>query len=226
MLVRELLTDACYLSLNDENFQPAISPGTLTSALRQFNLMLDEYRDSIPYTFQYYFDDVDDLQETTFVMVDDVAFIINTVVVPLTPVNLIRWREFSTVENLVGFPQIYFFDESVQTIRVYPAPSMPAYQFLVNGRRALGPLALDDDLPDNMPDYMKNVLMYEMAFRLCGKNGVPWSPEKDAVRQRLQQQLKNKEVIDLEPRMNIVFPRSGNSIPGFPYYYYLSGGGR
>lgn len=225
MLVRELLTDACYLSLNDENFQPAISPGTLTSALRQFNLLLDEYRDKIPYTFQYYFNNYTQLINTRFVVIDDVGFILNGIVIPLTSVNLVRWREIATVENLVGIPQVYFFDESVQTVRIYPAPSMPEYRFVINGRKALGTVELDDELPENMPDYMKNTLQYEMAFRLSAKSGVRWSPEKESIRQDLKSQLKKKQVIDLTPSTNIIFAQK-TGVPPFPEWFYICGGGR
>ena len=225
MLVSELLTDACYLSVNDEDFEPAISPGRLTSSLRMFNLLLDELRDKIPYTFQYTFDDVADLQNTNFVVVDDLAYVINGIIIPMQPVNLVRWRELATVEGLIGIPQLYFFDESVQTVRVYPTPSNPQYQFILNGRQALGAVTLTTVLPANMPDYMKNYCIYEMGFRLCGKLGADWDPKNESIRQQLATALKNKQVIDVTARSSVMFsPMS--SAPPFPYYYYLSGGGR
>ena len=83
MLVKELLTNALYLSLYDREFQPSIPGGKTTAALGAFNLMLDEFRDVIPYQFVSNFTDVADLTDTSFVSVDQVSFIINTVVFPL-----------------------------------------------------------------------------------------------------------------------------------------------
>jgi hypothetical protein len=127
MLVRELLTDACYESINDENFQPALPPGRLNQALRKLNPLLDELRDYIPYAFEYRYTDVNDLTNTQFVMVNSVGYVIDTVVLPVKLVGLTQWREDAVVENLTGIPQIAFFDESTQSIRVYPAPSNQNY---------------------------------------------------------------------------------------------------
>jgi hypothetical protein len=226
MLVDELITDAFYLSLYDEQFQPAIPGGMKSTALRQFNLMLDEFRDKIPYTFEYNFTDVDELEDTAFVSIDDVAYVINRVIFPLSCVNLVRWRETAIVEGLTGIPQIYWFDESTQSVRVYPRPANPDYQFIINGRRALGPLNLGDTLPPNMPDYLINTLEYELAFRLAAKFGASWSDAKEITRKNLMKQLLDKRVIDLTPSRNQLFPTESPSIPPFPYYYYLSGGGR
>ena len=225
-IAKTVVQDALYLSLYDEVFQPAIDNGLVTSALAQFNLMLDEYRDKIPYTFQYQFTDVNDLQNTTFVTVDKLAYVINGIVFPMACLNLVRYREIAVVEGLVGIPMVYFFDESTQSIEVYPMPSNPSYAFILNGRRALGPLALEDNLPPNMTQFMQNALTYELAFRLCGKFNAQWNESKEFTRQQLMKGLLDKRVIDLTPQRNLIFGSCDPSIPPFPEFFYVCGGGQ
>lgn len=225
MLVRALLEEACYLSIADRIQQPAISPNYLSASLNSFNLLLDEFRDRIPYEFEYRFDNVDDLENTSFVQIDNMTFIINKVASPLMPCNLTTWKALSAVEGLTGFPTIYFFDESTQSIHVYPKPSQPSYAFVVNGRRALGNVELGDSTPANMPSFMINALIYEMAYRLCGQYNVPWNQLKENTRQVLLSQLDGKQVIDLSPRENLSITQVNRlSKYPFPMLYYMSGG--
>jgi len=222
---KSLVENAFYLSLNDEVWQPAIETGMMTSGLTQLNFLLDELRDKIPYTFQYEFTDVSDLQNTQFVMVDSVTYSINGVVISiLQSENLVRFREIDIVNNLVGIPAFYWFDESTQSIEVYPLPANPQYKFVVNGRRALGVLAMNDALPTNMPLYMQNAIQYELAFRFCGKYNAEWSQTKEITRQQLMKGLMEKQVIDLTPNTDILFPNTDANYPGAPWFYWLSGG--
>ncbi len=223
-VTKTLIENACYLSLYDEAWQPDIETGIVTSALNQFNLMLDEFRDKIPYTFTYTFDDVNELTNTSFVSIDSLNYVINTILFPMTAVNLVKWREIAIVEGLIGIPEIYWFDESTQTVHVYPLPANPSYEFIVSGRRALGPLALFDTLPVNMTLFMQNALTYELAFRITGKfNGV-WNDLKEATRQQLMKGLREKQVIDLTPTRNVLFSNCDPNVPPFPSFFYLSGG--
>lgn len=208
----------------DRVFQPAIPNDYTTTAADKLNYVLDTLRDLIPYTFTYRFTDVDQLQNTLFVQVDVVSYILNRQKYVLQRKMVTEYQQDSSVENLVGMPQFYWFDESTQTITIYPLPSNPSYTFMVQGRKALGPLELDDELPDNMPPFMQFYIVYQIAYLMTQEFGTMWSPAKEAQRVNYENQLKNKRVIDLRPQAYTMFPSNENNVPGFPYFYYLSGG--
>lgn len=227
MLAAQLVTDALYLSLYDRNFDRSIDGGDETHGLQVLNELLDEWRDRIPYPFQYTFATADDLLNTQFVQVDNVSFVLGSVKYPLTPELLTPFNEINTVLNLSTIPSIYYFDLSTQSITVYPIPpNNPTYSFIVWGRQALGGLGLVSALPPNMPVFMITAVKYEVGFRLAAEVGVLWNENKERIRQATFTQLKNKTQVTLVKPRNIVFGRPGSAnIPPYPYFWAISGGG-
>lgn len=226
MTIAKFIVDrAVYLALQDKQFQPKIDSGYADEALINLNLLLDEWRYYIPFHEEITFNDVDNLEASTFVEVDDVIYIINTTTFPLVPVNLTRFKEVQVIEGLTGFPQYYYFDLMTQNIEVYPKPSNPTYQFKVWGRVQQINLGLNDTIPANMPSFMQTALIYEIAYRLAGQYGMPWDDKNENTRVSTYQSLKAKKDFDLTPRRQIDYPRSraGSNAP-FPWFYYISGG--
>lgn len=228
MLAATLVTNAYYLSLYDRKLQPSVDGGDVNYGLEILNELLDEWRDYIPYSFNYTFETADDLLNTSFVQIDNVNFVINNVTYPLERVDQTRFTELNTVINLSTIPSIYYFDLSTQSIRVYPIPPVNStYSFIVWGRQALGGLGLISELPPNMPTFMANAVKYELAYRLAGESGVMWNEQKENTRQMTFNQLKSKRQIDLTKPRNIVFGRPGsNGVPPYPYFWAISGGGQ
>lgn len=223
--VKSLIERAIYLSVQDEEFQPTINGLYLQRGLDELNFLLDEWRTLIPWTQQVTFSDVDDLENSSFVSVDTVNFILNTTSQPLQRVTLTEFKEQQNIIGLTGIPAIYYFDEMNQSILVYPRPSNPSYQFTVWGKIAQATLGLNDEVPANMPPFMRSAIIYELAARIAQKYGTPWAAEKELQRQNLIKSLKNKASINLTARRNLAFglPNSSDMAP-FPWLYYISGG--
>jgi hypothetical protein len=222
MLVEELITESLYMSMYDRQFDPAIDGGVVNTWLQKFNRMVDRFRDKIPYSFFYNYSNVDSLSNTSFVMVDDVSYIINKNVTSLTRVGLNDFIRLADVDNLIGYPSIYYFDDSTGTIKIYPSPSSSNYTFRVSARSALGGLKLSDEIPDNVPDFMKDVFIYELAFLICGEKGIPFNDKKTETRAALLAELRQKQIFDLTPQNNILF--NIDQPNPYPKLYYLSGG--
>lgn len=226
-IVESIITEAIYKSLQDREFQPDIEAIYLAMGLFQVNLVLDEWRDLIPFSQTVTFDSVDNLENSAFVSVDTVNFIINTTSYLLKPVSLTQFKQLQSVIGLNGFPSIYYFDELDQTIDVYPRPSMPNYQFTVWGKIQQVTLGMFDNIPANMPPFMKNALIYEVGFRLAGELGAQWDGDKETTRQGLIRSLKNKKSINLRKASHMDFGTpSQRQIPPFPALYFMSGGGQ
>jgi len=223
--VQSIITDAIFKSVQDRQFQPDINAGYLDFGLNQLNIILDEWRNLIPFSQVVTFNDVDDLENSTFLSVETVNFIINKASQPLKRVDLTQFKEQQSIIGLVGIPVIYYFDELTQSIIVYPKPSNPSYQFTVWGRIQQVTLGMFDQVPANMPPFMRNAVIYELGYRFCGEYGVPWPDAKEITRQGLIKSLKNKKSFDLSAPRNIVFglPNSAKMAP-FPWFYYISGG--
>lgn len=224
MNVQGLVNSAIYRSLQDRQHQADINSGYAEFALTQLNLILDGWRDYIPFPSETVFNNVTNLENSRFVSIENVNYIVNKVSFPVTPVTLDRYQEQATVEDLIGFTGIYYFDPLNQTIMVYPKPSNVSYQFRIWGRLSQIDLGMFDELPANMPLFMQDALVFELAYRLASEYSVPWDDKKEEQRQKLIQQLIGKKKLDLSYKRNIVFgsPNS-NSLP-IPYLYYLSGG--
>ncbi len=226
-IVESIITEAIYKSLQDRQFQPDIEAVYLAMGLFQLNLVLDEWRDLIPFSQSVTFDNVDNLSSSRFVSVETVNFIINTTSYLLKPVSLTQFKQLQSVIGLNGFPSIYYFDELDQTIEIYPRPSMPNYQFTVWGKIQQITLGMFDTIPVNMPAFMKNALIYEIGFRLAADLGSPWDSDKERQRQGLIASLKNKKSINLRKPSHMDFGiPSQRQVPPFPALYFMSGGGQ
>lgn len=225
MNVQQILTNAIYKSVQDRAFQKIINPHYYLVALDQLNYILDEWRDLIPYQSEVTFNNVDNLLASKFVEVDSVLYIINNVPTQLTPTTITEFKRLRSPTNLLGYPSIYYFDQLNQNIDVFPLPSNPTYSFTVNGRIALANLGEFDLVPANMPPFMVNAVIHEIAFRICAEFGTPWDAKKETVRVKLLDDLMNKKSIDLtpSPTCDLGMPTTSNSSP-FPLWYYLSGG--
>jgi hypothetical protein len=223
--VKSIVEEAIYKSLQDKEFQPVINGLYLQYGLNELNLILDEWRTLIPFAQSVTFDNVDNVENSTFVSVETVNFILNTTSQPLKPVTLTEWKEQQAIIGLIGIPVIYYFDELTQSIEVYPKPSNPQYKFTIWGRIQQVTLGEYDEIPANLPPFMKSALIYELGGRMASNFGTPWSAEKENKRQALVISLKNKKSINLRAPRNIVFglPDSQQVAP-FPWLYYVSGG--
>jgi hypothetical protein len=229
--VQSLVESAIFKSLQDRQFQPDVNSGYQTFALNELNNILDEWRDKIPFASEITFNNVSNLTTTTFVEVDTVQYVIitsqtNNAAFYLRSVSESKYKQLQTIIGLNSFPEIYYFDQLLQKINIYPGPTQDNYQFIVRGRVAQINLGLFDDIPANMPRFQQNALVYETAFRLCAEYGVEWDAKKEIIRNDLLAQLLGKKEIDLSPDNDNVFGRPGvNYNSPYPTWYYLSGGG-
>lgn len=225
MNVQQLLTNAIYKSVQDRAFQRIILPHYKLVALNELNYVLDEWRDLIPFESKIVFNNVDNMTNSRFVEVDSVSYVINQTSTVLVPLNYKSFREQKSVQNLQGYPQIYYFDQLNQTIEIYPAPSNPTYQFIVEGRIQTANVGEFDELPAQMPSFMISAVTWEVAFRICAEFGVPWDAKKEQIREKTVAGLLNKKNIDLTPKPDCVFglPDAGSSAP-FPFWSAMSGG--
>lgn len=223
--VKSIIERAIYTSVQDEEFQPVINGLYLQRGLDELNLILDEWRTLIPWSQSVTFNNVEDLENSSFVSIETVNFILNTTSQPLQRVTLTEFKEQQNIVGLTGIPAIYYFDELTQSIVVYPKPANPQYQFTIWGKITQVTLGLYDAIPANMPPFMKSALIYELAGRIAQKYGTPWAAEKEAQRQALVKSLKNKKGLNLSARRNLAFglPNSSDMAP-FPWFYYVSGG--
>jgi len=227
MIVEEIITNAIYKSLQDRALNPVVDPGFLLFGLSEFNQLLDEWRDHIPYNSFVTFNNVNDLQNSKFVQVETVNYILNTVSFPIRIIGLDEFKRIQTIIGLLGFPKVAFFDELQQTINIYPSPSNPTYQFTIWGKIQQLTLGLFDIVPVNMPPFMVKALTYELAFIFSSEYGVPWDSKKESIRQASLNSLMQKKSIDLSPDVDIVLgsPDQRTNAP-FPYFYFMSGGGQ
>lgn len=211
--------------MQDRQHQSQVNSGYENFALTQVNSILGEWRDWIPFSQQVTFTNVDNLEATTFASVVNVNYVLNRVSAPLREKNLTQFLELKNVLELLGVPQIYYFDQLTQSIDVYPHPSNPTYSFLVNGRILHPDLSLIDEIPANMPGFMTQAVTYETGFRLIAQYGGYWSDEKEKLRLYLIELLQRKNSRDITPPRNIVFGRpSGLDVPPYPWLWAISGG--
>jgi hypothetical protein len=101
------------------------------------------------------------------------------------------------------------------------------YKFIVQGRIAQIDLGIYDEIPANMPRFMQDALIFELAYRLSIEYGRLWSDKKEERRTALLRTLVQKKEVDLTPPRNNVFGTPGltNRSP-FPTWFYISGGGQ
>lgn len=227
MKVQQLLTNAIYKSVQDRAFQKVIEPHYYLVALNELNYVLDSWRDIIPYETSITFNNVSNLTATKYVEIDSVSYVLNQVSTVLGSRSLREFREQKSVQNLMGYPEIYYFDQLNQTLEIYPSPSNPSYQFIVVGRIAVSNLGEFDDVPKNMPPFMQDALIHEVGFRIAAEFGVAWDGKKEMLRTQLYSSLINKKNIDLtaKPECVLGVPDTQSSSP-FPLWYYMSGGGQ
>lgn len=228
MNIAGLIAQAIYnSSLNDRQSDPEVSSNYVNYGLFQLPFILDEYRDNIPFAQQFTNLSNDDLLNTDYYEVSNVNYVLNTVSTPLIPWTLQQWNENRYVTNLTGVPQAYYFEPLSRSILVYPPPT-PAqqYTFTVWARKADLNLALTDIIPDQITPLMRNTLIYKLGKDMALEYGVPYPEEKDRRLMQLESKLSDRKDTDLTPPRNLVFgsPNQAN-IPGFPYFYYASGGG-
>lgn len=223
--VQSIVTNAIYTSLQDRRFLPNINAGYLKFGISQLNFLLDGWRNLIPFSSHVTFNDVENLEATTFVQVETVNFTLNQQSWTLMPVTLTQFTEIKLTLNLTGIPIVYYFDELNQTIEVYPRPAQPAYRFMVWGRISQINLGEFDEIPANMPGFMEDAVTYELAYRMAAQFGVPFNDYKDDIRKGLIQSLKNKKSVNLTAPRDLVFGSPTNSTYApYPYLFFMSGG--
>lgn len=229
--VQYLVTSAIFLSVQDAAFQPDINSGYQAFALDQINSILDDWRDYIPFNQEITFDNISDLTSTEFVEVNTVQFVLlteadNNAAFYLRKASLDEFKRQQVIIGLEAFPGIYYFDQNLQRINIYPLPSQPNYQFVVRGRLAQINLVLTDVIPANMPRFMWDAVIWETAFRLAARYGTQWDAKKETLRNYTYKSLTDKKEIDITPDIHNVFGQPGISYASpFPIWYFVSGGG-
>lgn len=226
--VQKIITSAIFKSLQDREHQPEINAGYQDTALDFMNNILDEWRDKIPYKNAITFTTVESLLNTTFVEIDAIQYVISTnIPFWLQEKSLSEFLQLQNVIDLKSFPAIYYFDQLSQSVDIFPLPSNTDYKFIVQGRIAQIELDIFDEIPANMPRFMQDALIFELAYRLSIEYGRIWSDKKEERRMALLKALIQKKEIDLSQDRNIDFGTPGlmQRAP-FPTWFYLSGGGQ
>ena len=217
-----------YKSIRDRQFNKADQDGgeSINVALALLSDILDENRYNIPFVQEFSFTSYDDLQNTNFVEVVRLDYTIGDVKYPVKQVNLAEWDRKSVVINLRTLPQIYWFDDFTQSVKVYPEPlESDLDRFIVYAHSALTAESLDQDVPAGMPRFMQSYIKYETAYRLCNEYNVPWTEQKEKKRQELYNRLINFKRADLAQEDRAVMHDNDAGGKGsFPFFWYISGG--
>jgi hypothetical protein len=196
-----LLTESCYLSVNDRQFQREIEGDKLEVALELYQDILDEVRNLVPFYDQAEFTTLNDLSQTSFISVDSVAYLTNNTTISfLKSVNAVEWNKIVFQEGLTSVPAWYWFDELTQNLNIYPEPT-GAFKLRVIGKISYLPAAnaveYSDALPANMPRFFQTFLKYKLAYALADYYSAPF-PES-----RLQRLSNIETMIMANRKVNI-----------------------
>lgn len=223
MKVQVLIDNALYMSLYDREYQ-AIPGNMQEAALNTFINMLDENRHNVPYHEDVQTVSFAELSNTDFTKILQVEYILGGVKYPLEECSLSSFNRLSCVIGLKAPPRYFYFDNLTQTIQVYPEPTN-GEKFIIHGYKAMEAVNLTDEIPSNMPVFMRSYMEFALAKRLCTMYERQWSNDKEAELERLELLLDNNSDIDLTAPVDVVMSANTNGKGSFPWFYYLSGGG-
>jgi len=220
--VRTLLENALYLSIADREQSPIEPDGSqINQALNNFIQVLDSYRDLIPFWTEKVLNGESELVNIGASMVNFVDYLIGNVVYNLRSVTQDEFSNLALVTNLRAVPNIFWFDEGQQTLRVYPLPETSTRKFVI-GYKPLNIISyLDQEIPNSIPQFMQLFLQYEVARNICNEsNSSGWTPMKEQARKEYYQRLlENSQTVLTSPRKI----RLSSPTSNVPYLAYLSG---
>lgn len=219
--LRDLLNDALYLSVADEEFSPVETDGSqINRASRIFDLVISQYQEQIPYNTEKVLNGESELQGIGAASINTMDYLLGNVVINMRPVTQDEYSNIALVVGLRSTPYWYWHDKANDAIRVYPLPSDPSNKFVIGYRPLISETRLDDELPSSITLFMQQFLIYKIASNLCAHYNIPWSQLKQAqLTDAYQQMLENSQLKPTRPQK----PQLKGSRYPVPWLAYLSG---
>lgn len=225
--IESLLNKGLYLSVVDAQFQPTEPSGPqIEVALDEFNGILSDFKDYIPFITQTNFTTLDSLVDTSFTQIQSIFYVLSGIRYQVEEKSHIELSQVSSVVDLDAPVIFYHLNKLTQSIDIYPRPVMSeANYFEVSGTVALGDVKKTDVIPQGMPRFMRTFLTYELASRLCDFDSAPWSMKKEKTHEKAYSRLVEYMEIDLTPDIfdEYASPESGRY--GWPLFKKMSTGG-
>jgi len=221
--VLKIVTDAIYKTgMQDRSLDKTLTQVPLEFALDELNKLLDSWRDKIPFDTKIEFNSASDLEQTKFVSISSINYIYGqSISYPLRAVSLSEFSALNNVLNIISIPSIYYFDLLTQNIEIYPRTFNDSGRFIVNGRLSQINLGLEDKIPANMPLFMQDAVVWELAFRIAAEYNLSWSELKIKAYQNAIDRLDSMNYIDIKIDRQPLFGGDNNYGTDFNTIRYL-----
>ena len=219
--LRTLLNRALYLSVSDRKFSPIEPDGSeINDAADIFSLVIDQYREQIPYQTETQLNGENELLNVNMATVNYVNYLLGNIPYPLTPLNQYEFSRINRLLNLRTIPEYYWHDKANNAIRVYPLPQKSTDIFLVGFKPIIDSSRIDNVLPSSITPFMEKFLIYQCASDLCDQYNIPWSVKKqNTLTIAYEDLLKNSQLKPSKPFK----PRLARRGSPVPWLAYLSG---
>ena len=219
--VQSLLESALYLSKADREFSPVEPNGSdINTALDEFILLLDAYRNQIPYWTEKFLENENELLNINASKVNWVNYLLGTTIQSLRQLTQKAFSEFETVLGLRGVPRAFYFDQANNLIKVYPLPESASRRFQIGFTPLVQVSSVQQTLPTSLTLFAQRFLQYELAMTLCSIFNIPWSTTKDNIRKESYAKLlMNSEQQITQP----IKGRWGRRQYTVPWLAYISG---
>jgi len=199
----ELITESYYLSgIVSQDFE-TVNGSQLKDGLRSLNVLLTEKSAGtrmIPYYSRVQVPMVINQESyfvTGLVFPEDVTFDFSDVRYTLR--ILTRSQYFGTfrVNNIVTLPANYHIERELTGSRVYiyPRPDK-TYVMTITGKFALTEVEYDDDLELILDKFYIDYLIYALAERICGSNGITFQPQSNEILKKYEKHITDLSQID------------------------------
>lgn len=221
-LIREIVLNGLYNSLSDSEFEPT-GGGNTEVALSILKRLLDEFKFQFPYFEHQRFTSYASLSSTVFNKIQSVDYVLDTIRFPLVSKPWGIFNEMSAVIGQTGVPEIYYFDQLLKKINVFPAPS-DSEIFDVYGYKEISTITLATVVPDNFTPTFQTFIEQELARRLSARFSVTWTEQKDEIRKLAYKNLEVHREVDLTPDVGERIASSSTSNAPYPFFYKISGG--
>lgn len=204
MLVRELITNAWYLSGLVARELQTVSGQQITDGLDILNDFLAEQSATgkkIPYYDRITISSVFNQQEyfiNNAILVDSVTYTIKSVRYPMIRQSRYDYWATARVNDISSLPYSYYAERAVNGMKlfVYFSPDQQINEFEVTARLALAEVTLDQELNGVLDRFYTQYLKYSIAKRYCQFYNTSFSEEKDHVRQTLENSIKDVNYMD------------------------------
>ena len=219
--LRDLLNEALYLSIADEEFSPIEPDGSqINVAAKQFNLVMSQYEQQIPYNTEKVLNGEDELADVGAACINTMDYLLGNVVINMMPLNQDEFSSIALVVGLRSTPYWYWHDKANDRIRVYPLPSNSTNKFVIGYRPLITVSRLDDELPTAITGFMQKFLIYQIASDLCAKYKVKWDGLKQqTLTEAYQKMIENTQLKPSRPQK----PSLRGARYPVPWLAYLSG---